>query len=112
MIIDQKEFINKKVIVTGSSTGIGFHTALEFLNLGAQVIFHGNNSTDGLKDKILSKIDNNNFKIIKSNFTDIKNVNYFMDEATDHLNGLDILINNAGTMIGRYNLDKISESEF
>ena len=35
-----------------------------------------------------------------------------MDEATDHLNGLDILINNAGTMIGRYNLDKISESEF
>ena len=35
-----------------------------------------------------------------------------MDEAIDYLNGLDILINNAGTMIGRYSLDKISENEF
>ena len=36
MIINYEEFKNKKVIVTGSSTGIGFHTALEFLSLGSQ----------------------------------------------------------------------------
>lgn len=112
MIFDLEEFKNKKVIVTGSSTGIGFHTALEFLNLGADVIFHGNNSTDGLEKKIELKTNKKNFKIIKSNFIDLENVNNFMDKSINHLGGLDILINNAGTMIGRYNLDKISESEF
>ena len=112
MIFDLEEFKNKKVIVTGSSTGIGFHTALEFLNLGADVIFHGNNSTDGLEKKIELKTNKKNFKIIKSNFVDLENVNNFMDKSINHLGGLDILINNAGTMIGRYNLDKISESEF
>ena len=112
MIFDLEEFKNKKVIVTGSSTGIGFHTALEFLNLGADVIFHGNNSTDGLEKKIELKTNKKNFKIIKSNFVDLENVNNFMDKSINHLGGLDILINNAGTMIGRYNLDKISEREF
>ena len=112
MIFDLEEFKNKKVIVTGSSTGIGFHTALEFLNLGADVIFHGNNSTDGLEKKIELKTNKKNFKIIKSNFVDLENVNNFMDKSINHLGGLDILINNAGTMVGRYNLDKISEREF
>ena len=112
MIINLEAFKDKKVIVTGSSTGIGFHTALEFLELGANVVFHGNSSTQGLEKKISSINSNYNFKVIKSDFTKLKNVNYFMDEAIDYLNGLDILINNAGTMIGRYSLDKISENEF
>ncbi len=112
MIINFEEFKDKKVIVTGSSTGIGFHTALEFLILGAQVIFHGNNSTNGLEEKIISKTNNKKFKVFKSDFSNLKNVNNFMDEAINHLEGLDILINNAGTMVGRYELDKISESEF
>lgn len=112
MIINYEEFKNKKVIVTGSSTGIGFHTALEFLSLGSQVIFHGNSSTDGLEEKIDSKIKNKKFKVLKSDFSNLKNVNNFMDDAINHLEGLDILINNAGTMIGRYELDKISENEF
>tara|TARA_B100000900_G_C20580210_1_gene717200 strand:- start:722 stop:1492 length:771 start_codon:yes stop_codon:yes gene_type:complete len=112
MIINFEEFKSKKVIVTGSSTGIGFHTALEFLNLGAKVIFHGNNSTDGLEKKIASKTNNKKFKVFKSDFSNLKNVNNFMDDAINHLEGLDILINNAGTMIGRYELDKISENEF
>ena len=39
MTLDFSEFKNKKIIVTGSSTGIGFETGVEFLNLGANVIF-------------------------------------------------------------------------
>ena len=38
MTFDFSEFKNKKIIVTGSSTGIGFETGVEFLNLGANVI--------------------------------------------------------------------------
>ena len=42
-MINFKELHNKRIIVTGS-TGIGFETAIQFLNLNAKVIFHGNNS--------------------------------------------------------------------
>ena len=48
MTFDFSEFKNKKIIVTGSSTGIGFETGIEFLNLGANVIFHGNQSINDL----------------------------------------------------------------
>ena len=112
MIFDLKEFQNKKVIVTGSSTGIGFESAMEFLELGANVIFHGNNSIGDLEQRIKERSSSQNFKIIKADFTNLNQVNDFMNEATNHLEGLDILINNAGTMVGRYNLDTITENQF
>jgi 3-oxoacyl-[acyl-carrier protein] reductase len=112
MIFDLNEFQNKKVIVTGSSTGIGFESAMEFLELGANVIFHGNNSIEDLEQRIKERSSSQNFKIIKADFTNLNQVNDFMNEATNHLEGLDILINNAGTMVGRYNLDTITENQF
>ena len=112
MIFDLKEFQNKKIIVTGSSTGIGFESAIEFLELGANVIVHGNNSIWDLEQRIKERSSSQNFKIIKADFTNLNQVNDFMNEATNHLEGLDILINNAGTMVGRYNLDTITENQF
>ena len=47
-MINFKELNNKKIIVTGSSTGIGFETAIQFLNLNAKVVFHGNKSIKNL----------------------------------------------------------------
>ena len=112
MIFDLKEFQNKKVIVTGSSTGIGFESAIEFLELGANVIFHGNKSIGDLEQRVKERSSSQNFKIIKADFTNLDQVKDFMDQATNYLEGLDILINNAGTMVGRYNLDTITENQF
>ena len=112
MIFDLKEFQNKKVIVTGSSTGIGFESAIEFLELGANVIFHGNKSIGDLEQRVKERSSSQNFKIIKADFTNLDQVKDFMDQATNYLEGLDIIINNAGTMVGRYNLDTITENQF
>ena len=112
MILDQTEFKDKKIIVTGSSTGIGFETGIEFLNLGAQVIFHGNQSIDTLEDRILKTTESKNYKILKADFTKLSQVEEFMNEAINTLSGLDILVNNAGTMVGRYQLESITEKEF
>ena len=38
---ENSEFLNKKIIVVGASSGIGLSTALYFLNCGAQVIMAG-----------------------------------------------------------------------
>ncbi len=80
MILDQTEFKDKKIIVTGSSTGIGFETGIEFLNLGAQVIFHGNQSIDTLEDRILKRTESKNYKILKADFTKLSQVEEFMNE--------------------------------
>jgi len=42
----QDEFIKKVVVVTGSSKGIGFHIATDFLKCGARVVFNGRNEDD------------------------------------------------------------------
>ena len=111
MILNSKEFLDKKIIVTGSSTGIGMLTAIEYLRLGAKVIFHGNKSLNNLNNK-LNEFDNSRYKILKSDFTDVGQVEDFMKQSLDFLQGLDILVNNAGTMIGRYHLEEISTSKF
>ena len=65
MTFDFSEFKNKKIIVTGSSTGIGFETGVEFLNLGASVVFHGNQSINDLEARIKAKSQSQKFKIFK-----------------------------------------------
>ena len=109
MILNPQEFLDKKIIVTGSSTGIGMLTAIEYLRLGAKVIFHGNKTLNNLNNK-LNEFDNSRYKILKSDFTDVNQVEDFMKQSLDFLQGLDILVNNAGTMVGRYNLEEISTS--
>ena len=111
MILNPQEFLDKKIIVTGSSTGIGMLTAIEYLRLGAKVIFHGNKSLNNLNNK-LNEFDNSRYKILKSDFTDVNQVEDFMKQSLDFLQGLDILVNNAGTMVGRYHLEEISTSKF
>ena len=93
MILDITEFKNKKVIVTGSSTGIGFETGIEFLELGAMVVFHGNRSMEDLDDRIKKRTANHNFSILKSDFTNLNEVENFMKSAIKELGGLNILIN-------------------
>ena len=71
MTFDFSEFKNKKIIVTGSSTGIGFETGIEFLELGANVVFHGNRSIEDLDDRIKKRNGtwfNGNYQRIKKIF--------------------------------------------
>ena len=112
MIFDLNEFQNKKIIITGSSTGIGFETAIEFLKLGANVIFHGNKSMDDIEKRIKERTSKSAYSILKADFTKLSEVEKFMENSIKQLNGLDILINNAGTMIGRFPIELMNEKKF
>ncbi len=111
-MINFKELNNKKIIVTGSSTGIGFDTGIQFLNLNAKVIFQGNKSMKNLEKKIKKKSKSKKFHIIQSDFSNIDNIQKFIEESVSFLGGLDVLVNNAGTMVGRYNLTNIQNKDF
>ena len=86
------DFKNKKILITGSTGGIGYSLVEKFNLLGGSILATGTNE-DKLNDlkKKYSKIKTIKFDISKHD--EIENM---IDKATSELDGLDILINNAG----------------
>jgi len=94
----------KKVLVTGSSSGIGAATAELFAQQGALVGVHYNQTEDGARQTLAKVKALSDGWLLKA---DLRNpqqaaemVNRFADQAGD----IDILVNNAGTMLQRVNI--------
>lgn len=81
--------MNKTVLITGASKGIGFSLANKFLENGYRVI---GTSTSG----IIKGIDSENFKSLQLDLSDLKNIEIFKNELDKNEVKIDILINNAG----------------
>ena len=97
-IPDQK---GKIVIVTGSSSGIGFEAAKALANKSAKVIIAVRNLEKGAKAKteMLKENTNADLVIMKLDLADLSSVKSFVAEYKSKFDKLDILINNAGVMI-------------
>ena len=89
---------NKKVLITGATGGIGGSLVKKFLSLNAEVLGTGTN----LKNLKNLKSDFKGIKVKKFDISDHSQIEKFIEEVTQELGGLDILINNAG--INRDNL--------
>ena len=91
---------NKKVLITGATGGIGGSLVKKFLSLNAEVLGTGTKS-----DK-LEKLKNefNKIKVKKFDISAHSEIEKFIDEVTEELGGLDILINNAGMNIDNLSL--------
>ena len=85
----------KRVLITGSSTGIGAAVAREFAKLGARVVVHGNKSAEAAK-AIGNEIDA--AAVVLGDVGEGAAAKRIVDEAVTALGGLDILINNAGAI--------------
>ena len=83
---------NKKIIITGATGGIGNALVEKFLSLNACVLATGTNDEklNYLKEKYP------NIKILKFDISNHSKIDEFIEKACSELNGLDILINNAG----------------
>ncbi|MBC8333975.1 MAG: SDR family oxidoreductase [Anaerolineales bacterium] len=87
---------NKRVLITGGASGIGFTTAERFLEEGSQVVIldHDEAACQQARKK-LPKLSG----ILLADVSDDKAVADAFVELDDLLGGLDILINNAGISI-------------
>lgn len=88
----------QKVLITGSTDGIGKQTALELAQNGFKVIIHGRNRKKALnvKEHIMKKSKNDNISMIISDLSSLEQIGRMVDELREKHDDLSILINNAG----------------
>ena len=93
---------SKRVLVTGSGTGIGRGVALEFAREGAAVVLHYAHSEAGAAsavDEIRSA--GGTAEAFQADLADIEQVRALASQAVDFLGGLDVLVNNAGITMNK-----------
>ena len=104
--------MNKVVLITGASSGIGLKTATEFAKNGHNVIIHYLNHEKEAYE--LSKNLENNYHIktlcIKADLTKENEIKEMIKKINKDYNKLDILINNAGIAIDTLFEDKTKEN--
>ena len=91
---DDSEFLNKKIIVTGASSGIGLSVALYFLNCGAQVILAGRDIST--MKSICQKYNFQNAIIMKLDLSKDINIYDFKSSVIERFQMIDIIVNCAG----------------
>jgi len=92
----------KSVLVTGSSTGIGAAVAKAFAAAGARVAVHGNSSREEA-EKVVADIKKAGGTAILAMGDVMKTevVARIVKETADAFGGLDVLVNNAGSLYRR-----------
>ena len=92
-----KRMEGKKVLVTGSGTGIGRGVALEFAREGADVAFHYAHSSQGaLEGAQEARTMGVRADAFKADFTSAEEAKGLAEATIEFLGGIDILVNNAG----------------
>jgi short-subunit dehydrogenase len=81
--------MNKTILITGASKGIGFALANKFLENGFNVI--GTSRSGEIKG-----IKNENFKVLRLDLSEFKNIELLKKEIEKNNTKIDVLINNAG----------------
>ena len=103
---------NKKVLVTGSGTGLGREIALEFARHGADVVLHYAHSADGANSAV-EEIRKAGGKAIamKADMRYVDQAIKLASDAIDFLGGLDVLVNNAGITL-TLEFEKVTPEQF
>lgn len=104
--------MDKIVLITGASKGIGKSTAIEFAKNGYNIILNYNNSVDEAKElKILLE---EKYKIeclaIKADITIEEEIDNMINKAIERFNHIDVLVNNAAIAIDTTFEDKTKEN--
>ena len=111
--INFSEFRNKKILITGGSTGIGAELAKAFAKQGAIVGLHYLSSADAA-NQVASEIlsEGGSVELIRADASDPQALKAAINEAADRLGGLNGLINNAGGMVRRVPYADVTDKDY
>ena len=102
---------DKRVLITGGTSGMGEAFAKKFAEEGAEVIIVGRNKKNGLRivNEIQGKSGNADF--MECDVTDMKSIKELKENFEKKYLSLDILVNNAGILLTN-SLENIQEDEW
>ncbi|MBN1559252.1 SDR family oxidoreductase [candidate division KSB1 bacterium] len=106
-------FDGKVALITGASSGIGAATAVEFAKSGAKVVVNYNATQAGAR-AVVDEIHSlgGEALALQADVTDGAQVGRLVRQSLDHYGQIDILFNNAGTLVERKPLADTSEELF
>lgn len=91
------ELAGKKALITGAGTGIGRGIALELGARGAAVVFHYHSSEAGAQSAVAEiEAAGGTAAAMQADLSQVSECQRLVQEASNLLGGLDILVNNSG----------------
>ncbi|MEU2894802.1 SDR family NAD(P)-dependent oxidoreductase [Streptomyces sp. NPDC001273] len=107
------DLTGRRALVTGAGHGIGAAIALGLARAGADVIVHHGHSADAAQ-RVVADISALGRKAtaVAADVTDATDVERLVDESVAFLGGLDIVVANAGHLVGRVPVSDMTEEHF
>ncbi len=100
-----RKLLGKRALVTAGAQGIGLAISRHLLAAGCDVFVHYRSSAAGAKELATEAAAlGRRFASASADLTSTEGCNPLVAEAVAFLGGLDILINNAGSLVGRRTL--------
>jgi NAD(P)-dependent dehydrogenase (short-subunit alcohol dehydrogenase family) len=92
----------KVVLVTGASSGLGLAAAEGFARLGAAVrlLVRSERRGERARARLVTRSANNDVRVEVCDLSDLKAIRRFAERFDRDAPRLDVLVNNAGTMVG------------
>lgn len=104
------DFSGKVVFVTGSSTGIGSAAATMFAEHGADVVVHCNESIPAANSVVAAvQAAGRRAMLVQGDVADKPTVLRMVDEIHREFGRIDVLVNNAGSLIKRSRFEDLEE---
>jgi 3-oxoacyl-[acyl-carrier protein] reductase len=101
----------KVVLLTGASTGIGAAAALAFARAGCRLALHYNASASEAESvATAARAFGAEVLLVRGDLLDTATVPRIVDETLAHFGRIDVLVNNAGGMLGRKSIDEYTEA--
>lgn len=107
------DLAGKRCLIVGASSGIGAAIATRFGALGVDLVVHCNDNRDGAEAVVAAiRAAGGKAQVLQANVADAKLAAGIVDDAESMLGGLDILINNAGSMFGRTAIADATDEQY
>jgi len=100
----------KAVLVTGASSGLGAAAAVAFGRSGAHVAVHYNRSLDGAETTAATiRAAGGEAIVLQADVRDSDAVAGLVEATIQSFGGIDVLVNNAGDLLGRHTVEDVSD---
>src|SRR5712671_292700 len=101
----------KRALVTAGAQGIGLAISRQLLAAGCDVFVHYRSSADAARAlEVEAKNLGRRYAHVAADLTDPPECERLVSEATKFLGGLDVLVNNAGSLVARKTITEADDA--